>query len=71
MARVFCALRMPVGEQADGVVFYSRLAVPDCGHRMCLGSIRPELLSPEFFAKQKIVGRKNGYYSKIIIKIIK
>jgi hypothetical protein len=38
---------------------------------VCSGSIRPEPLSPEFFAKQKIVGRKNGYYSKIIIKIIK
>jgi hypothetical protein len=38
---------------------------------VCPGSIRPEPLSPEFFAKQKIVGRKNGYYSKIIIKIIK
>jgi hypothetical protein len=38
---------------------------------VCLGSIRPEPLSPEFFAKQEIVGGKDGYYSEIIIKIIK
>ena len=71
MARVFCALRMAIGEQADGVVFYIRLVVSEGGHRVCLESIRPEHLSPEFFAKQEIVGGKDGYYSEMIIKIIK
>jgi hypothetical protein len=62
---------MAVGERADGVVCYIRLVVSEGSHRVCLGSIRPEHLSPEFFAKQAIVGGKDGYYFEIIIKIIK
>lgn len=71
MPRVFCALWMAVGERADGVVFYIRLMISEGGHKVGLGSIRPEYLSPEFFAKQEIVGGKEGCYSEIIIKIIK